>query len=152
MARGYHMGGNSIELPTRELIPLMIDNTHPSGVASATGLYSTYQPYLAFYRNLNTAVGFDSNTNCTITYKFDSPVRARKGFSIKTGNAFSGSTYTVEASTDGSNYTTIGTYVEDTVSDTVFHEFDFGADYQWYRWSFRTGAAGGSITELQLYK
>ena len=109
-------------------------NNLPTG-ATETGLGSDY----AASQNYNNRLKFD-NTEDNLVFKLaDSP--ATLSYSIKS-YGFSGGTFTVETSVDGSSYTTLKTYTK--FDKAVINEIHIplNADVRYIRWTYTSKVTG----------
>ena len=148
-----------------DLVPQMIDSTHPSGVVtSSPSGQSGYEAYKAFDDNSTTVYATPSNTNSAdIIYQFDSS-KILNGFSIcELPSSYSSSyaranTITASYSTDGTNYTPIGTFsvAAEEVFDKLKFKFDNSVTANYIKLNVTydyTSGSGNSvhINEIEFY-
>lgn len=107
-------------------VPAMTDNTHPSGVVSATSYSSGADPYMAFDGIIDDDKAWiaQSSTNERITYRFTEPMCPKKV--VFYPRAYASATYVlsdykIQGSNDGSTYTDLysGTNTNVTNATTV---------------------------------
>lgn len=120
------------------LIPTMTSNTTPSGVVSASSVYSnTYAPYKAFDGNL--ATGWYCawlNTGNWLSYQFPNPVKANRVsiYIVDSGVYTTTFTVKIQASNDGSNWTDVsGDLVVEKTKTTSYFDLSTSAKYLYYR-------------------
>ena len=145
-------------------VPVMTSNTKPYGEASASGVFSTYYPYMAFRGIVSSDYGWVVNTkNGWIQYKFINPLHIYK---IKISNVSKEpyfdqgiKNFDIQYSDDGINFTTAysGTANIATSSgeDTNQH-FNFNSNGYHKYWRINCkdnyGSSNGiGITDLQFY-
>ncbi len=118
--------------------------TFNSGKAAIEGTDGLSQEGLGSdYGTENTKLKFD-NTGDWLLLQFDE----RPGtltFDIK-GNSFSGSTFTVQTSEDGTTYTDLATYTDTELTSTVLNEefTDLGENVRYIKWIY-TEKSGGNV-------
>lgn len=100
-------------------IPALTSNTAPSGIASASSIYSTtYDAWTAFDKNTTSGQGWITLSGTTIgwiQYKFVNPRKITR-YEITSSNVIGSSpkNFTFEGSNDGSNYTVLDTKTSQT--------------------------------------
>ena len=151
----------------RTLIPVMTSNTAPSGTASGSSLASQYYDhYYAFCDGTcisntpgNAWVPAINDTNPYIQYEFPTAVMAKKATvhlsqTYVTGGA--SPTYTIKASNDNVNWTTLTDVVTGTLSEVEI-DLSNNSSYQYYRLQFNQSINQSSsvgtwrVYKLQLY-
>lgn len=105
------------------LVPVMTDNTHPSGVASASSSYSnSYLPYMAFNGMSSNGWLPQSDTGQYIDYEFDTPTIVNR---LGAGYFYSGSqSLQVTVKIQGANS---GSFedITDNLTFSAQNSFDF---------------------------
>ena len=137
-----------------KLIPVMTDDTHPSGVASASSSFSGLYPYYAFDGTTSTWWASASSGIQYIRYKFDNATVINRLYMIGSQMNRSDS-IAFQGSNDGSNWTTIKTldrsaiiahdqqpYIERVTNNTA---------YLYYQIYMSTNTLGVSFQELNFF-
>lgn len=150
---------------TGKATPNMTGNSTPSGVASASALGDSTQPYMAFDDPaLNTYVRFGVNQTGWIKYEFPSAVTI-DGYSIRrssknqdlsyTAKDFAPGAWTFEGSNDDTNWTVLDRQINYVLYDggkSGFFEIPNTTAYKYYRLNVteltRNGAEGICIGGL----
>lgn len=133
------------------LIPTMTSNTAPSGVASASTEYAGggFNAFQAFDGKDSTFWSGEQNLTSGqwLQYQFANAVIAKK----ITINNYNASSFTLQASNDGSSFTTL---VSGTLSDNTTSTFNFNNTkaYKYYRLAnLSTKSTNVAINTIQLY-
>ena len=117
------------------IIPLMTSDTAPSGVASGSNVYTTYAAWKAFDSDpLHTDYISNGNAPQWLQYQFPSP-RVVAQYALRAPDRNNGNgaptAFTLQASSDGSNWTTLDT--QSGLSWTTSEEKTFAvANADWY--------------------
>lgn len=140
--------------PIEDLVPVMTSATTPSGqVFSSATVQGT--AYIAFNNNFNkTDLSWSGSGNSYIGYKFNRPVVIRKVKArLRTDTTPVPSTWRIEASNDGNNWTDIGELTK-TVQDTttvVEANTNSTAQYQYCRIRKANTSGYTAVNTLQFY-
>ena len=143
------------------LVPTMTSDTTPSGVCSASSVYSSsYPAWKVFDKDLNVSSSWVSNgtTNQWVKYRFPTE-QCVKSVSIYTDFASGGNSaiknFRVEGSNDDSEFTTIYTGIYLNQSGNQSFSFNNNESYLYYRLYILDRYATTSTTiqfvELQYY-
>lgn len=153
--------------PMNELIPTMTSNTKPSGVVSSSGDYTsgsdTYSAYKAFDKNATSSESCWMSTSVSgswLQYQFPNAVTVRKveitnRYRTDNANVNAPKEFIVQGSNNGSEWTDLGTFTNNSPDSAVKHSYNFANDtaYSYYRLYFNSGhgTARIAIGELQMY-
>ena len=139
-------------------VPTMTSNTSPYGEVSADKYFTNDPPYYAFDGNDSTGWSTYNQTNPTsgkIRYKFTTPVCVKKLTAlIPFDGSYRAKSYKVNASNDGSTYTTIasGTFTEKSQSTTEDVEVNSTSSYLYWELEIEDTYGGAvNIRSLQFY-
>ncbi len=148
----------------KDKVPIMTSNTAPYGEAISNSTYSGYPTWRAFDNDTSTLWGANvtgTTPNAYCGYKFVNPICIRKVKILPRQDSYSTNSpknYTVDASNDGSNWTTLLT-VTDALAPSASGEYienDINNDnyYLYYRVNTtqtQVGADRLGFSELQFY-
>lgn len=143
------------------LVPTMTSDTTPSGVCSASSVYSSsYPAWKVFDKDLNVSSSWVSNgtTNQWVKYRFPT-AQCVKSVSIYTNFASGGDSaiknFRIEGSNDDSTYTTIYTGIYLNQSGNQIFSFSNNESYLYYRLyvldRYATTSTTIQFVELQYY-
>lgn len=142
---GYLPDVNSLPL-----IPTMINNTTPSGVASASSEVSGYQAYKAFDNNDSTWWNANGGAGQWLQYKFTKKVCVKKLSATNKNSTAKMGVFKLQGSNDGNSYTDIAT-IDAKASGSVTKNIVNTNYYQYYRVVNVSDTSDFSFTSLQLY-
>ena len=140
------------------LVPVMTDDTHPSGVASAGSSYSGVYPYYAFDGNADTY--WQNNANFSydyVQYDFGKQTPIKRVDFTAQGNSATSYNYisTLQGSNDGVTFTSLTTEQSGSIAEATYTKsISVDANYRYYRLNnYRQSqvTVSGRIKELQFY-
>lgn len=140
-------------------VPTMTDATHPSGVVSASSTYSGHPDYYAFDGNTSNAWYSSLGTNEYIQYQFPNAVIVNKAdIGVSYFNGYTRiKNFRIEASNDGTNYTTLytGLATNNSANYTLTVTFENTTAYTHYRLyvidNYGPSNYSVAVFELQFY-
>lgn len=133
--------------------PIMTDNTHPSGVASASSIYTGYYPYYAFDGN-SSSLWHGTAIPAWVMYEFPTPVRivcCLFNPQYNNGNQYV-KDYKIQGSNDNVTWTDL--YSETLPNSAVDKTFSFANStaYKYYRmYATSTYSGNAAVKTLQFY-
>ena len=133
------------------LIPTMTSNTAPSGVASASNVYSSdYDAYKAFDDDISTWWDANGGVGNWLQYKFTKKVCVKKLIAKDNNGTNHMGVFKLQGSNDGSSFTDIAT-INAKNTNSVTQNIANTNYYQYYRVVSVSDTSGFTLSSLQLY-
>lgn len=139
-------------------VPTMTSNTTPSGVCSASTTEAGHYPYNAFDGNSSSEwTSGDYNVNNWLAYMFSAPQKCNAcKFTVRQAAGVTATiSGNIEASNDGTTWTTIETFVTPSLANNEQYTLAKGilnsTQYQYYRIYRTSGSDRFALRNVQFY-